>query len=366
MLSRDAIIIGGRVKTVNWYLLNKKKYIKDTGLGTKEEEDRLRQMKINMETARRQGDQDTVKEIKEAIEELEASIRRSTTSDVDIEENKGYADVEIDEPTQALLTLFSSDQIINDHEVFHILAEKLGMDPSELEEKAYAMLQSFFSKGKSSESNNIPDPIELAMGDRVELEHTSSPLFARKIALDHIAEIPNYYTLLAQIEKSETKDSDSERTFQTYEAWRSACKKIDPNVKFDGDIDICQAGHIGEWDGARGIIYFTDSKTKDASPLLTCKHCKSTFALDNVISHMKKFNKDRSFMTTKHCPNCDKRISLRDENPDVEAAKKRIILLNKYGAQCRMNGNREEYDKALSEIKELDALIANIREGKSL
>jgi len=52
----------------------------DRGTGTKEEE-RLKQMKINMETARRQGDQDTVKEIKDAIDELEAKIKRETTED---------------------------------------------------------------------------------------------------------------------------------------------------------------------------------------------------------------------------------------------------------------------------------------------
>jgi hypothetical protein len=59
-----------------------------------------------------------------------------------------------------------------------------------------------------------------------------------------------------------TKDAlQGERTFRTYEAWKRACKEIEPNVKFDGDKDICQAGKIGEWDGAEGVIY----KTKDTA-----------------------------------------------------------------------------------------------------
>lgn len=68
---------------------------------------------------------------------------------------------------------------------------------------------------------------------------------------------------------SKIKDAtnyNGERVFQTYEAWKRACRQIDPNVKFDGDIDICQAGKIGEWDGDKGVIYNTkDSKTKDGS-----------------------------------------------------------------------------------------------------
>lgn len=57
---------------------------------------------------------------------------------------------------------------------------------------------------------------------------------------------------------------NGERSFQSYEAWKRAVKQIDPNVKIEGDRDIAQAGKIGEWDGAKGIIYnTTDTKTKD-------------------------------------------------------------------------------------------------------
>ena len=44
------------------------------------------------------------------------------------------------------------------------------------------------------------DPNELDMGIQVETEHTNDPGLAREIAMDHLSEIPNYYTLLKKME----------------------------------------------------------------------------------------------------------------------------------------------------------------------
>jgi hypothetical protein len=46
---------------------------------------------------------------------------------------------------------------------------------------------------------------QLRKGIKVELEHTDDVLTAATIALDHLAEIPNYYTLLAKMEQSAKK-----------------------------------------------------------------------------------------------------------------------------------------------------------------
>ncbi len=43
------------------------------------------------------------------------------------------------------------------------------------------------------------DPEQLAIGTRVEMEHTNSPTVAREIAMDHLVEDPNYYTRLRQV-----------------------------------------------------------------------------------------------------------------------------------------------------------------------
>jgi hypothetical protein len=47
------------------------------------------------------------------------------------------------------------------------------------------------------------DPEQLEIGTRVEMEHTRDPRIARRIALDHLAELPDYYTRLAKMEREE-------------------------------------------------------------------------------------------------------------------------------------------------------------------
>lgn len=46
---------------------------------------------------------------------------------------------------------------------------------------------------------------QLKMGERVELEHTSNPLIARRIAADHLKEFPDYYTRLGKMEREAKK-----------------------------------------------------------------------------------------------------------------------------------------------------------------
>lgn len=52
----------------------------------------------------------------------------------------------------------------------------------------------------SMEPDNV-NPYELKKGIRVEMEHTDDPKKAEKIALDHLAEDPMYYTRLLTLEK---------------------------------------------------------------------------------------------------------------------------------------------------------------------
>jgi hypothetical protein len=42
---------------------------------------------------------------------------------------------------------------------------------------------------------------QMRMGAKVEMEHTTSRALARRIASQHLAEIPNYYTLLNKMER---------------------------------------------------------------------------------------------------------------------------------------------------------------------
>jgi len=57
----------------------------------------------------------------------------------------------------------------------------------------------FFSEGEYAKSGLTMmqiDRREFEMGCKVELEHTDDPQIAAKIAMDHLAEHPRYYTKL--------------------------------------------------------------------------------------------------------------------------------------------------------------------------
>lgn len=91
-------------------------------------------------------------------------------------------------------------------------AEKLNDSEDDMQN---FILKSFVNAGRFAEGDKkISDfnSDEVAMGIKVEYEHTNSKVIALKIALDHLAEIPDYYTRLAKMEsdaKRELKPSAS-------------------------------------------------------------------------------------------------------------------------------------------------------------
>lgn len=105
--------------------------------------------------------------------------------------------------------------------------------------------------------------------------------------------------------------------------------------------------------------------TKDQE-LIQCPNCHSTFARDAVRSKMRRYGDSKSsFYTSRHCPNCDKRITLRDANASVESIKSRIDKLERYSGQCKIYGLFDEYRDAQSEIADLKKQIEDIRSGNS-
>ena len=103
----------------------------------------------------------------------------------------------------AMIQLFAREEPIKDYADIHGLAEELDIEAEKLEEKIYGLLQSFLSKGRFMEKGNIDkiDKKQLTMGIKVEMEHTDNPLIARRIALDHLTEISDYYDRLNKMEK---------------------------------------------------------------------------------------------------------------------------------------------------------------------
>lgn len=82
----------------------------------------------------------------------------------------------------------------------HSLGEKLGIEPDKFEAEIYAILSSILSEGFSRGHDVKHDSDELKMGIEVEYEHTTNPIISRKIAMDHLVEIPDYYTRLKRLE----------------------------------------------------------------------------------------------------------------------------------------------------------------------
>ncbi len=88
----------------------------------------------------------------------------------------------------------------------HLLAKQIGINEHKFEEAVYKLISEFAGAGYSKGKNKGLDEEELRMGIEVEMEHTSNPVISRKIAYDHLTEIPDYYTRLAKMEKEAKKE----------------------------------------------------------------------------------------------------------------------------------------------------------------
>lgn len=82
----------------------------------------------------------------------------------------------------------------------------------ELDEKEMVkVFKQFADNGRANEkgiTEKDVDPKELARGIEVEMEHTTDKETAKRIALDHLAEIKTYYTRLKKMEEEGKKEGD--------------------------------------------------------------------------------------------------------------------------------------------------------------
>jgi hypothetical protein len=105
--------------------------------------------------------------------------------------NKAY---DLKRLTEEVVKYFSNTTN-SDDKMFHKLAENLNVEPSVLESAAYKLLIDFFNAGKSKEGKTMNDA-KVKQGTAIEMEHTTNPIIARKIAIDHLNENEKYYDLL--------------------------------------------------------------------------------------------------------------------------------------------------------------------------
>lgn len=99
-------------------------------------------------------------------------------------------------------------------EAYHALARKLNVDKHEFEDEGYALSAAFWANGKSKDFKGEYNKKELEMGIDVEKEHTNDPRMAERIAKDHLAEIPDYYTRLKKMEDEALKKEAFWKGFQ--------------------------------------------------------------------------------------------------------------------------------------------------------
>ena len=112
-----------------------------------------------------------------------------------LEQTKGENDLQAE-----IVKWFINNPYPEDSKV-HSFAEKLGLAPDKFEAMIYKVLSSVLCEGKSKGKEIDHDPKQLEMGIKVEMEHTTCPIISRKIALDHLVEIKDYYTRLKKMEE---------------------------------------------------------------------------------------------------------------------------------------------------------------------
>jgi hypothetical protein len=118
-----------------------------------------------------------------------------------------YIKEDLNDVEEKILDFFMMVKNPTDKQV-HKLAEDLNLSPDELEKEIYEMLSTFTSGGYAKEhgfTEKDADSEQLEAGINVEYEHLNkeskyADSLSRRIALDHLAEMPDYYTELAKME----------------------------------------------------------------------------------------------------------------------------------------------------------------------
>ena len=111
------------------------------------------------------------------------------------------------------------------------------------------------SKGKKDKVNKE----QLEMGKEVEKEHTTNPEIAEKITRDHLAEIPDYYTHLKEMEDNAKKNNEvksSYSPFITIDATTTDEVKVVAGEKVIGTCKTIQAAFekTADWSSEEVLI----------------------------------------------------------------------------------------------------------------
>lgn len=67
-------------------------------------------------------------------------------------------------------------------------------------------MSAFWAQGRAKDFKGEYDAEQIKMGIDVEMEHTNDGRMAERIAKDHLAELPDYYTRLKKMEEEGKKE----------------------------------------------------------------------------------------------------------------------------------------------------------------
>lgn len=144
-------------------------------------------------------------DIKERIDKV---VQKYTEPDFLLEKEENKVD-ELPKQQGSLedkVIVFLSENPNPSDDILHKWAEEQKLNVHEVETEIYKLATTmikFLTGGMSIQkgvSSKGVDSTELKMGIKVEKEHTTDDATAERIALDHLAEIPDYYTRLKKME----------------------------------------------------------------------------------------------------------------------------------------------------------------------
>jgi len=145
--------------------------------------------------------------VEEAVRLEEGKQDGDTESeDGDVNNNKEAAH-------RSTLAKFFNKNHNPDDESFHAFAESKGINKHKLEAEAYELATGharFLEGGRAKKKSVTESDVnsgELSKGTEVETEHTPDRTTSKRIALDHLAEIPDYYTRLKKMEDTATSSA---------------------------------------------------------------------------------------------------------------------------------------------------------------
>lgn len=111
----------------------------------------------------------------------------------------------LEKSVEGAIIEFLADNPFPPDDKIHDLSDKMKIQTPKFEAKVYGILSDIIEHAKGARAN----PRELAMGVKIEMEHTKFPEMARYIALAHLKEIPDYYSRLKIMEKEAKSGSKS-------------------------------------------------------------------------------------------------------------------------------------------------------------